>query len=238
MRIRTVLGWAGVVVLAILLLVTVCKVKACAERVPGFQGSRVLGEALIEQVGLVGPVGQEPESELVAPGAKVRPTGIRRPVFGTEESEGIEVEIKRQIAKGKLQNEDTVRIRVGRDGRVTNLGADTLSIAVTRVGPAWIQWDPSGGVCVLAGLGRREGSLVQEWNGLHLDLSGKLKLIDFPLGLTGVELGLPVFYVATSGVGLGVDMKHDRLEFLTLDVAYLYHGPTQSEWCVGVGVGF
>lgn len=216
----------GCVLLA-LLLVTVCEIARCERARKG----SVTGQ----EISLL-PMASKPtpsrEANDGSPGLAKDPTSTpqpaRRPVFGTEESQGTEIVVPVVPA---VQPE-TVRLFVGRDGKVENRSGETVVLGVRKVGPAWIQWDPAFGLCAMGWTGKRDMALVREWHGLHLDAGVKMKLLDFCPAL-GLEVGLPALYVTTAGPGVGVDLKHDAVEWLALDAGWF---PFAGEWQVGVSV--
>lgn len=224
---KKVLFWVVYpVVMAALCVFLVCKVKSCVDALPerAVEAGRALVPAKM-------PASAERWFARVESAAAVTPAATRRPLFGTERTPGTEL----TILPGDMSPGDTLKLFVGRDGTVENRGRDSVTVSVVRVLKPWVQWDPGAGWCVLAGAGRYERSIIREWQGMHFDLALKGKLVDFPVFETGFEIGAPVVYVASSGVGVGVDLKHDILEFVTLDVGWFY--PEQAVR-VGVGVCF
>lgn len=224
---------SALIVLGVCIWLT-CKFKGCVDKVE----EKLTGKTAAEEV-LLGLRGHDPIAEdgngscprPVAPKKKVKPSATKRPWFGTEETEG--TEIVAVPAGDSSSHKDTIQLHVSETGTVTNLGEDSIMLQVTRVEKPWIQWDPGMGFCVLAGSGNRRESLIRDWQGMHLDLALQAKLVDLPVFQTGIEIGLPVLYVATSGVGLGLNVKHDAAEWLTVGGGYMWPGEE-----VQFGVGF
>lgn len=201
----------------------VCQVKSCAQRVR--EAAREVA-GLPRSFSLLGPKARQTEPQkpsIVPPGQSAPPGASRRPVFGTEKSEGTEI---------TTENTESTKVFVRKDGTVVNLGSDTLVMRVTKVGPAWVEWDPSVGVCAFVSKDREEWKPVARRGGYALDVSGKLKLMDFR-PLYGLQIGIPTLYATTGGFGAGLDVKLTGLEWLALDAIWL---PAVKRVAVGLSL--
>lgn len=213
------------VVIAVVCLVMVCQVKSCAGRVTAL--SRKVSGVTGVINSLLPPAGQtEPgQPSIVPPGHSALPSASRRPVFGVPSDEGTEVEVEEG-------GEVKVKVKVEPNGRVTNLGGETLDIRVTRVGPAWVEWDPAVGVCAFVSADRTEFWPVARRGGYCLDVGGKFKAIDIR-PLRGLQIGVPTLYATTGVLGVGADVKITGMEWASLDVGYF---PFVKRMAVGISL--
>jgi len=213
------------VVILVVSCALMCQVRSCARK-----GLGQIGQIGRLAAGLTGssllPTSNQTEPQkpnVVPPGHSALPRASRRPVFGSPSAEGIEIEIEPR--KHESHETDMTRFSIGKDGRVRNLGKETLSVRVTRVGPAWVEWDLSVGVCALARV--QDGGVRTEdggwrgvsWKGQEIDFGGKVKLVDFRPGRV-VQIGVPVIYATTGGPGVGCDVRITGMEWLALDVGW------------------
>jgi hypothetical protein len=176
------------------------------------------------------------QPSIVPPGHSARPSASRRPVFGTERTKGTEITLTNNDGHG-LTPTESLKVFVGEDGTVRNLGRETLSVKVTRVGPAFIEWDVHGGIVVLGGLKRDSACVMRPLatvKGYAVDGAVKLKLLDV-IPVPGLEIGLPIGYLTTSGPGVGFDVKLHALEHVALDGVWL---PMVRTWAAGLSINW
>ena len=220
----------GIAALAVVCLVMVCQVKSCAKRL---SSASHVADGLQGTLSLLSPTNITQQSEpqkpsIVPPGHSAHPSASRRPVFGVPSDEGTQVEVKVKVKSG----EDSIRIQVGKNGIVRNVGKDTVAIRVTRYGPPWIEWDPSVGACGFLSESRTELWPVAKWRGCVVDVGAKVKLIDFRPGRT-VQIGVPVVYVTTAGPGVGCDFRISGMEWIALDAGWF---PMVKRAAVGISI--
>lgn len=233
MKSEKVIVWAvGAIAVAVLLGLT-CAVRSCAER--SAQRDIDLVKRAVGGVASMTTGSGPEEPSIVLPGKTAGPTRTRRPVFGTERTEGTELIVGRHTDEHGLSQTDTaaLRLKVRPDGSVQNQGKETLSVSVMRVSPPWIQWDPSFGFAVMVGQDHPDYPVLQHVGPYALDAAIKGKLIDLPVFRTGIEVGLPCVYFGTAGPGVGLDLKHHLVERLALDGAYW---PLTRTFSVGASV--
>lgn len=99
--------------------------------------------------------------------------------------------------------------------------------------PWWQAHRVPAGVCVLYGSGASNIHWFRN-STFHVDLAIKGRLLSVSVPGSGVRIGLPCVYVATTGPGIGVDVSATWLGPLSLDIGWFYPGRVQA----GLGVTF
>jgi hypothetical protein len=232
MRSKSIVVYALVAAaVAVVCLALVCQVRNCVKHVS--DAARITAGLSGSFASLTRNSGQTEPSQpsIVPPGHSALPRASRRPVFGNEHTEGTEITLTPTDEHG-LTPTDTLKLRVGKDGAVTNLGRETLSIRVVKVGPAWIEWDLSLGLCAFVSKDREDWRPVARRGGYALDVGGKLKLLDIRPTL-GLQIGIPALYATSGCFGVGCDFKVTGMEWVSLDVGYF---PFAKRAAVGIGL--
>jgi hypothetical protein len=226
MTIRNV--WVAVTLIALVALALLfgpALVRGCArETVRAVAGPGLPISLLGQYLGAATP---QPV-DTVPPGHSAPPRASRRPVFGTERSEGEEIVVQWPSDQVK----DSVGLFVAKDGTVRNTGKTTVRVRVTKVGPAVVQWDPSAGLSAVVGPPHDDFPSPLHLAGYPVDVGLKAKLVDI-VPVAGLEFGLPTVHLSSAGIGVGVDVKLGCFEHVALDGVYW---PLARTWGVGVSL--